>query len=356
MEKIFDFLIEKGVDPLQNREGYRALFALVENGYPEDARPLQINIINKLLDKGLNINEVKEYIGYGGRKEFRTLIMLAVENTIDICRLLLKRGAKLDFTHCLDHTTAISRALFLNRNELAQELISHAIELEKKGECNIAAAFGPSLHGMLGPNQLRSKPSEKYFADIQKLIDQKADINARDRFEDTPLHDLVEPFTIRCFTEETLKTILTQFLTAGADVSLKNKRDREFTVMDVALEFGPRYGTAALSAFVVDFINSWNYNSKKKPVLTDTFGTLFSSAKDFSKPLISIVDEYATDYKRTDGSLVSYNFEKTALIKETLEDVLKVGKWHQDRVITKIDEYARDDDRVDIARGPYRMS
>lgn len=182
IEKIFDLLIEAGVDLHKNKNGIDALRAAVLWCYWHPRNPVfkqqRINIINKLLDAKVDVNCVLS--PHSKETPLHYAVMTGDE---EICQLLIKRGASLSSTSAMMYSdTPISKAFNLDRLKLANFLLEIAIAQAKENKCDLTAVLGNSVLNVI---QTRER-----LPLLKKLLELKANVNAQDTIKRTALHHI----------------------------------------------------------------------------------------------------------------------------------------------------------------------
>ncbi|MHB1946805.1 MAG: ankyrin repeat domain-containing protein [Gammaproteobacteria bacterium] len=269
-EKIFDLLVNAGVDVAKH--GVRVLNHVIsEWGWQQDpsAMKMRINIINKVLDKKVDINSVLTYNNH-------TALLLATDyGNKELCEVLLSRGASLTskMTNYFDFRTPISVAIAHTHFTLAEQLLDHAIIQAKDGKCDLKEAIGPAIVFF------SSEVKETQLPLLKKLIDNKADVNATDNYGRNALRRLIQFNNLH---KTLAKEIMSVLLNNGIDTINLYKGEVILTM-------------AIRQHYPQDLIKMLgDYNTEKRKLLnTALYTSLFT-------PLRSIVDEYAEDYERAE--------------------------------------------------------
>ena len=218
-------LIEKGANlNLQNRSGYTALMIAVEN----------TEVARLLIEKGANM----ELLSKGGE----TALMLAAIKSPEVVKLLIDKGANLlprQQPQYKSSQNALDYAALHGNMEAAKLILARATTLGIKKEI-----IRVSLHWAVIGNQLemaRYLLSEGAYIEgdddlggytplmetsslemVQLLIKNGANVNAKNKFNYTPLHKAVFNFMGADPDEKQCEKILNLLLEKGADIDAQD--------------------------------------------------------------------------------------------------------------------------------------
>lgn len=289
-EKLLDLLFAAGIDigasynPKHKHisNGARALATTIsELSWKVDPLIMtqRFNIINKLLDKKIDVNSVISISG-------ETALHCAVrDGNKEICKLLLSRGASLTSkVASISHDTPISIAIYNNHFSLAEELLEHAIALSKEGKCNLKEAIGPSVL------QLAGQTNEEQLPLLRKLIANKADVNALDHIGRNALHLLVVYGDHRNYklTANQAQKVMSILLKAGVDTTTQD--EDKLTPLAYTKKCAAMFGNTEFHQVLIKTLEFAPYNLGKTKALQSTLECrLFN-------PVIRIIDEFAEEY------------------------------------------------------------
>lgn len=176
----------------------------------------------RLIADGVDVNAPSIPPMPGDAQGFgETPLMLAARNGhIDICRLLLQAGAKVDETTLLECATPLFEAAAAGHTEICRLLLE------------AGAAVNACTRTATTPLMIAAQNGHP--ATCRLLLAAKADVRQVDRWGDTALHCAVNGAGEGNTPTEACIEIITMLLEAGAPINLPN--DNEETAIDRAAD------------------------------------------------------------------------------------------------------------------------
>lgn len=322
IEKITDLLLKSSKNKLEPTFCYHLLFNICSNrdDKSEEVTQQRINVFKKL------VNQQRVDVNLHNQSGTNPLLFVIEDNNVVFCRLLLAHGADI-CVKLKDHSyydkpyeTPISLALKNNHKDLFQELLNYAIEKSKAGKCNLKEAIGPTIIYAVA----------LYDLDIlQRLLQLGADVNAVDYSHRNALYWIAQMifkkpdlYWFKCIeTMAQLEKVLSILLETGIDYTNKTRERSDKIFSDAgggtALEYlhdklrcNDEFIKRGNKSFIKDiqieminylinFINNWDANFKKRKLLRECISTLFPL------PLTNLMCEYALDLEEAQKTSVA---------------------------------------------------
>ncbi|XP_008557830.1 putative ankyrin repeat protein RF_0381 [Microplitis demolitor] len=181
-QKVIDIVEEFGLSFCSLLDdGYKLLSVAVEKN--------QVEMVANLLHYDAKVNSDRDIMSL--------LQIAAINNNTTIFKMLLERGATINYSHIYNKKSPIKLAIEHNNIDIVRLIVKHK---------NFGKKYDPSLlHMAVKNNNLEM---------VRLLLETGADVNEYDDNESAPIHEAV----VYCTND-----ILQLLLDYGADINAKNK-------------------------------------------------------------------------------------------------------------------------------------